>query len=52
VAHNLDRFVKLLPNGSIADILKKCLVLLNEKEGVVLEQRKGILHKVMGLIVS
>lgn len=52
VAHNLDRFAQLLPNGSIADILKKCLVLFNENEGVVLDQRKKIIKKVMFLMVS
>lgn len=52
MANNLERFAKLLPNGSISDILKKCLVLLNENEGVVLIQRKEILNKVMSLLVN
>jgi hypothetical protein len=52
VANNLERFAKLLPNGSVSDILKKCLVLLNENEGVVLNQRKKILNKVMSFLVN
>jgi hypothetical protein len=37
----------LLPNGSISDIIKKSLVLLNIPEGAVLTERKLILNKVV-----
>lgn len=47
VAHHLERFARLLHNGSIGDILKKCIILLNTPEGAVLEERQGIIKEVI-----
>jgi hypothetical protein len=36
-------FVRLLHNGSIGDIIKKSIILLNTPEGAVLKERETIL---------
>jgi hypothetical protein len=52
VASHLPKFSKLLHNGSIGDILKKTIILLNTPEGAVLEEREGILREVVSRLVG
>lgn len=47
VAHHLEQFSRLLHNGSIGDILKKCIILLNTPEGAMLEERQAIVKEVV-----
>ena len=52
VANHLDRFIKFLTNGSVGDILKKALVLYSEPDGIVIQDRKTILHSIMNVLVK
>lgn len=48
LAHHLDKFLRLLHNGSVGDMLAKGLILLSTPEGEALPQRRQILQAVMG----
>lgn len=52
IAFHLNKFLPLLNNGSIGDIIKNCIILLTTPEGVVLEERLYIVSKVIEILVS
>ena len=48
----MDKFLRLLHNGSVGDMVSKCLMLLGTAEGEVLSERRKILEAVMGRFVE